>query len=408
MPAYHNNSLWPWVGSLWAIANAKAGNEQGTLQAIGAVVRPAALFATNKENFNLDNGDIATELNSSNMLWCLSGNLALTYRILFGIHYEKDGLSFAPFVPKALADTRTLEGFPYRNATLNITVSGYGDKIRSFRLNGKETKPFIPSGIKGVNNIEIVMADNDIEHMKVNNVPNAKAPLTPVASLTHSAELAGEGVPVLNLLSWQPIEYIDSYVILRDGERIARTTATTFPATVPGEYQVIGVADSGIESFASAPVDNLPTSYVEMPGEGTALISKEISYAPRASVDAFHGRGFLETDHASGPITMQFSVPEAGKYALDLVYANGNGPVNTENKCAIRAIFVDGKRLGITVMPHRGVGNWNDWGLSSPVFVDLAPGSHTLTIELTPESENMNIDTNHAAIDRLRIRHLNK
>ncbi len=90
MPAYHNNALWPFVASFWTLANAKAGNEQGTLQGIGSVFRPAALFATNKENFNLDNGDIATELNSSNMLWSLSGNLAITCRILFGIHFEED------------------------------------------------------------------------------------------------------------------------------------------------------------------------------------------------------------------------------------------------------------------------------------------------------------------------------
>ena len=51
MPPYHNNSLWPWVGAYWALANAKAGNEQGLLEAIGAVFRPAALFTTNKENF---------------------------------------------------------------------------------------------------------------------------------------------------------------------------------------------------------------------------------------------------------------------------------------------------------------------------------------------------------------------
>ena len=103
IPSYHNNALWPWVSSYWAMANAKAGNEQGTLEAIGAIFRPAALFATNKENFNLDNGDIATELNSSNMLWCLAGNIAMTQRILFGIEYCTDGLAFAPFVPKALA-----------------------------------------------------------------------------------------------------------------------------------------------------------------------------------------------------------------------------------------------------------------------------------------------------------------
>lgn len=408
MPAYHNNALWPWVGAMWAIANAKTGNEQGTLQAIGSIVRPAALFATNKENFNLDNGDIATELNSSNMLWCLSGNLALTYRILFGINYEKNGLRFAPFVPEALADTRTLEGFKYRKATLNITVSGYGSKIKSFRLNGKETKPFVPADIKGVNNIEIVLDSQPIEPMRVNNVPNAKAPLTPVATLTHSRELSGADTPLLNLLTWQPIEYINRYIVLRDGKRVAETTATSYPATIPGEYQVIGVSDAGIESFASAPVDNLPTVYVEMPGESTTLVSKEISYAPKAPVDAYHGSGYLETDHSTGTITVPFTVPADGEYSLDLVYANGNGPVNTENKCAIRCISVDGRRLGITVMPHRGTGNWNDWGLSSPVFTHLSAGGHTLTIELTPESENMNIATNHAAIDRLRVRRLGK
>nr|MDE6196903.1 hypothetical protein [Muribaculaceae bacterium] len=90
MPPYHNNALWPWVAAYWALANAKAKNEQGTMEAIGSVFRPAALFATNKENFVLDNGDIATELNSSNMLWCLAGNIAITDRILFGIHFEKD------------------------------------------------------------------------------------------------------------------------------------------------------------------------------------------------------------------------------------------------------------------------------------------------------------------------------
>ena len=35
IPSYHNNALWPWVSSYWAMANAKAGNEQGTLEAIG-------------------------------------------------------------------------------------------------------------------------------------------------------------------------------------------------------------------------------------------------------------------------------------------------------------------------------------------------------------------------------------
>ena len=62
-PPYHNNSLWPWVAAYWTLANAKTGNAEGVMQGIGSIFRPAALFATNKENFVLDNGDIVTVVN---------------------------------------------------------------------------------------------------------------------------------------------------------------------------------------------------------------------------------------------------------------------------------------------------------------------------------------------------------
>lgn len=241
MPAYHNNALWPWVGAWWALANAKVGNEQGVMEAIGSIVRPAALFATNKENFNLDNGDIATELNSSNMLWCLSGNIALTHKILFGIDYMKDSLAFHPFVPEAMGQPRRLEGFRYRDAVMNISVSGYGDKIASFKVNGKEQPPFIPAKkAKGEMNIEIVMDNQPIAPLGVNHQRNAKAPLTPVAWL--------EGTQLV----WNPIEYIGHYVVVKDGKRVAETKSTVFDASEPGEYQVIGVA-------STAPKDSLPS-----------------------------------------------------------------------------------------------------------------------------------------------------
>lgn len=403
MPSYHNNALWPFVASYWTLANAKAGNEQGVLQGIGSVFRPAALFATNKENFNLDNGDIATELNSSNMLWSLSGNIAITCRILFGISFGKDGIHFNPFVPKALDDIRTLSGFPYRGATLNITIRGYGDKIKSFTLNGKESKPYIPADIKGENDIRIVMAGNDIPQLKVHNVSNSKAPLTPVAWLSNSPELDGQGGPVNNLLQWNPIEYIDHYVIIRDGSRFVSTRETSFPATVPGEYQVIGVSSEGVESFASEPRCNFESINIEMPGENTVIASGEIAYMPDGPVTGYHGDGFIETDHRTSPVNMSFNAPSDGTYSFSLIYSNGNGPVNTENKCAIRTISVDGVWAGIFVMPHRGVANWNDWGNSNRVILPLSAGRHEITIDFRPENENMNIVTNHALIDRLTI-----
>lgn len=399
MPAYHNNALWPWVASWWALANAKAGNENGVMQAIGSVFRPAALFCTNKENFNLDNGDIATELNSSNMLWCLSGNLALTHKILFGIEYQKDGLAFHPFVPKALAGTRMLQNFKYRNAVLDIKVSGYGNQIKQFKVNGKEQAldgktlaALLPAKkAKGKMTIEIEMGNNDIAPLKVNEVENAKAPLTPITWLDGKT------------LCWNPIEYINHYIIVRDGERVAETHCTTFDASTPGEYQVIGVDEKGIEGFASEPRSTRTYYNIEMPNEGTTASSSEIAYQPKGAIKGYSGKGFVETDKSSKALSIPVEVEESGNYAISFRYANGDGPVNTENRCCIRTLKVDGKKLGTIVMPHRGRANWDDWGMTNSLQVPLSKGSHVVELEFLPENENMNIKTNHALIDYLRL-----
>mgnify|MGYP002516214584 FL=1 len=391
MPSYHNNALWPFVASYWTLACAKAGNEQATLQGFGSVFRPAALFATNKENFNLDNGDIATELNSSNMLWSLSGNIALTCRILFGINYEDSGLSFSPFVPKVMADNRTLSNFTYRDAKLNITVKGHGQHIKSFMLNGKECKPFIPADIKGVNEIVIEMDCEEIPAQAVNNQPNLKAPLTPIAWIENDC------------LCWNPIEYIGHYEVLLNGKRIAKTNQTSYKLTSEGEWQVIGVSEAGVESFASEPRSNADRFIVEMPGEKTSMKSAEISYQPLTPIAGYNGNGFVETDHSTAAISVTIDVPADGEYAFSLRYANGNGPVNTENKCAIRTLTIDGNKIGTVVMPHRGVANWDDWGMTNEVKTELKAGKHTLCIEYRPENENMNLSTNHAIIDCVKL-----
>ncbi|MDE6098055.1 MAG: hypothetical protein K2G24_04115 [Muribaculaceae bacterium] len=408
MPNYHNNALWPWVASYWTIAQAKAGNEKGVMEGIGSVYRPAALFCTNKENLNLDNGDIYTELNSSNMLWCLAGNIALTTRVLFGIHFENDGLVIEPFVPKALAGKRTLEGFPYRGAKLNITVEGYGSRVSELIVNGKSLYPekgkLIPAKmLKNGGDIIVKMDNQPIPEMKLNNVPNVKAPLTPVTWLANNPALDGAGVPVNNQLEWNPIEYIAKYIVLKNGKPVAETRETTFAAVTPGEWQVIGVSDSGVQSFASEPRSNRPAMIVEFPGESAEMKSAEVSYRPQAPIAGFSGKGFVELDRLAAPTVVTVDIPEAGVYSFSLRYANGNGPVNTENKAAVRTLTLDGNKAGTIVMPHRGVANWNDWGMSNQIMLPLEKGRHTIGILYLPEDENMNIDTNHALVDHLRV-----
>ncbi|MDE7402727.1 MAG: hypothetical protein K2M87_04865 [Muribaculaceae bacterium] len=394
MPNYHNNALWPFVAGYWTLAQAKAGNEQGTLEGIGSIFRPAALFATNKENFNLDNGDFYTELNSSNMLWSLSANLAVTQQLLFGIHFEAEGLRISPFVPQTMAADRTLENFPYRNAKLNISVSGFGDKVKSLTLNGKALDPnkTIPAKMlaKG-GDIKVIMDNQPIAPMQVNHQPNLKAPLTPQTWI--------ERTPQGDMLTWNPIEYIAGYKVLRNGKEVTQTLQTSYLLTQPGEWQVIGVSGDGTESFASEPRSNRTAYTIEFPNETATAKSAEISY-PSALIEGMNA-GFVETDTRSNPVKLDVTIPEDGVYSLQVRYANGNGPVNTENKAAVRTLLIDGVKAGTLVMPTRGVANWNDWGLSNGIKADLKKGNHTFEIVYLPEDENMNIATNHALLDRI-------
>lgn len=402
MPSYHNNALWPFVAAYWTLAQAKAGNEDGVVEGIGSIFRPAALFCTNKENLNLDNGDIFTELNSSNMLWCLSGNIAMTQQVLMGIHFEPDGLRIAPFVPQVLGTERELLNFPYRGARLDITVNGFGSKAKSLTLNGKQLDPAKTIPAKALANggkIVVEMDNLPIRPMKINRVANKKAPLTPVTWMEASSDLKADGVPQLNLLKWNPIEYISEYIVLKDGREVARTNATQWNALTPGEWQVIGVAGDGTQSFASEPRSNRPVITAEFPDESNlATLGRRV-----LQPTGFYGNGFYATDIDEDSSTVTIDIPESGRYAIAVRYANGEGPVNTENKAAVRTLKVDGNKAGTIVLPQRGADNWEDWGMSNSVIVNLQPGNHSLDIVYEPEDENMNILINRALLDRFVI-----
>lgn len=389
MLPYHNNATWPFVESFWALAAAKVGNESSVLKSISAIYRPAALFLTNKENFVSSDGDFAgTQINSSNMLWSLSGNIALVYKILFGIQYNENSLVFRPLVPKALAGKRTLENYAYRKALLTIEMEGYGNKIASIFLDGVLLHgDSIPANLKGNHQVKIKLAENPIGG-KINLQPAYTSPMTPDVRLTG------------NRLTWKAKSKVASYRILKDGKLLKATSNSSLDVdrTAPGSYQVEAVDQSGVKSFASEPI-------LITPAGKTLQIEAEL-YAPRATqaYAGFSGSGFVNISTEENiRLTLPVVVSKSGDYLLEFRYANGNGPINTENKCAIRTLKVDGQFAGTIVLPQRGKDEWSAWGFSNAVKVHLAPAKHEIEISLQPANANMNGVVNQAVIDFLRV-----
>lgn len=378
---YHNDAMWPFTQGYWLKAQAKVGNEEGVLHAISSIYRLAALTLTNLENMVIYSGcEKGLPINSPRQLWGVAADVAIVPNIYFGITYALDGIHFAPMVPKALKAERHLSNFKYRKALLDMKVSGYGNVIKSFRLDGVETSPFIPASITGAHTVEIILDNKQPAPMRMKLQDNQYQPLTPKARIEDKQ------------LKWEAVDGAESYVVIKNGRDWKTLSSTSLSQTLEGdgEYAVIAVGENKWRSYMSEPISyysNVRTYEVE-------------HYAmPSAS----KGTAVNITRNENILITIPVDISADGRYAIDWRYANGNGPVNTENKCATRLLTVDGQVAGISVFPQRGSNEWDNWGWSNASVVSLTKGRHTITLEFKDCFENMNLLVNQALLDQMRI-----
>lgn len=389
IPPYHNNAVWPFVQSYWLWAGAKAGNEQSVTESISAIYRPAALFLTNKENFVGTNGDYTgTQINSSNMLWSLSGNISIVHKVFFGIHFMEDRLLFKPFVPVAWKGKRQLNNFRYRNAVLDIEMEGAGNHIEIFELDGQAmSKAELPAELSGKHRVSIRLSERPVAAQSINKVASYISLPAP--------ELQRKN----GMISWKKIDGAVKYKVLKNGKEIVSTTALQYkPAAAAAEYQVLAIDKKGVQSFASEPLDITgKAGVVVMEAEGFAA-------AANYSYKGFSGKGFVEISTSVNTVMeIPVEVKETGWYFVDARYANGNGPTNTENKCAVRTVEVDGKSSGVWVFPQRGKEEWSNWGYTNSIKVHLTAGKHLLKLRYADANGNMNEEINQAMIDQFRL-----
>lgn len=149
---YHNATIWPFVQGYWAWAAASRG-ETGVFAAeLASLADLAGRAPTYHEFYRRGTG---RPDGSARQLWSAAGYLAMIHHGLFGVVLEHDEIRFRPVVPATFSTLR-LSGLRYRDMTLEINVTGAGNTIASFLLDGvAQPAPAIPATLTGTHRIDI-------------------------------------------------------------------------------------------------------------------------------------------------------------------------------------------------------------------------------------------------------------
>jgi hypothetical protein len=90
--------------------------------------------------------------------WAASGYLRLVLMGLLGTRFHPDGIRFQPCFPLE-SGWMKVTGIVYRDAKLDIEISGRGNRVTEFRLNGvARSEAFLPTSARGTQHIQIEMA----------------------------------------------------------------------------------------------------------------------------------------------------------------------------------------------------------------------------------------------------------
>lgn len=367
--SYHNNAIWPFVTSFYGMAAAKTGNRAAVMHALASNMRAATVFESNMENMVASNGSKNTALNSPRQLWSVAGFEGLFRNVLLGINYTEDGISFSPCVPTSMKGYRALENFKYRNMTLDVEVIGEGNIVSSCLIDGVEQQvAFLPASLEGHHNIQlIVKSDYYAPEDSINLGPLEWDLNTPEVELSSDGEF----------LKWAAVNGATNYRIYKNGVFDGQVEDVLYKVSGKGEYVVAAYNESGSYSFMSEPI-RVGMSPIEY------TIQKRLN------------------NRLGVQVRLEIEVESDGEYLLEFDYSNGNGDITTHNRCASRTLFVDKKMYDVVVLPQRGT-DWTLRGLTQPLRIGLTAGKHIVELKYLEDNVNMNIETDSAVINSLRI-----
>ncbi len=385
--SYHNKSVWAVWQTPYMYAAKRTGNIQAVQHIMESGIRSGAMFLTHKENMTHDTGyDRNTALNSDRQLWSVASYISIVYRMLFGMEMTETGLQISPVVPKDLVHGNLyLTNFQYRDAVLDFTVKGTGNKVKSLKVNGEsQSLPYeFPATSKGKFTIEIEMTTNDTVSEGINLVEAGPrkcwSPVEPILG-NENGKLIWNQTPGLkyNIFSAQSDNIVSSPYDISNQPN--------------GFYSVYSTDEKGFQSDLSNPF--LHSSSI------TVYEAENAKFKGRSANEAkgFSSKGYvMDVSPQTADIEFTIDIPEAGNYGLALVGSNGVALHNVY--CYIRSVFVDGNDTGTFILESSG--NWNNWTTSNYLILkDMTAGKHTVKLLWNPEGKGYDFNMSHGKKDR--------
>lgn len=165
----HSGTVWPHVQGFWADAVSMCGETELFDFEFSKQYENALRYYQFAEIYHPLTGEIyggRQERDKRGIVewkaepyqtWSATAYLRNVYMNLVGMNFSEKGIHFAP-IGSLLVEKIQLSSLNYRNAFLNITINGNGNVLKSFKINGEETDPFVSCDIKGNVDIEIFLA----------------------------------------------------------------------------------------------------------------------------------------------------------------------------------------------------------------------------------------------------------
>jgi glycogen debranching enzyme len=165
----HSGTVWPHIQAFWADASSRYGKYDLFCKEFDMLTECSVRDGFFAEIYHPDTGEIyggRQEFSKQGIIewesqkkqtWSATGYLHMIFMNIAGMSFKTGGIKFTPYLPSSIKNME-ITNLHIRNAVLNIKIEGQGAKIKSFKVDGKETDSFVAYG-DGVKNIEITVEE---------------------------------------------------------------------------------------------------------------------------------------------------------------------------------------------------------------------------------------------------------